>query len=112
MDKMQSIVVTSGTGSGKTECFMYPVINDIVEQNTTDAVQAIFLYPLNALMADQCDRLGELCDKFDGVKFAVYNGNTKERIVAGTPRKNGEHESQLRARNEIRQNPPQDICRR
>ena len=106
-DEMQSIVVTSGTGSGKTECFMYPVINDIVEQNTTDAVQAIFLYPLNALMADQCDRLGELCDKFDGVKFAVYNGNTKERIVAGTPRKNGEHESQLRARNEIRQNPPQ-----
>lgn len=106
-DEMQSIVVTSGTGSGKTECFMYPVINDIVEQNNPDAVQAIFLYPLNALMADQCDRLGELCDKFDGVKFAVYNGNTKERIVAGTPRKDGEHESQLRARNEIRNNPPQ-----
>ena len=105
--EMQSIVVTSGTGSGKTECFMYPVINDIVEQNNPDAVQAIFLYPLNALMADQCDRLGELCDKFDGVKFAVYNGNTKERIVSGTPRKAGEHESQLRARNEIRQTPPQ-----
>ena len=106
-DEIQSIVVTSGTGSGKTECFMYPVINDIVEQNNPDAVQAIFLYPLNALMADQCDRLGELCDKFDGVKFAVYNGNTKERIVAGTPRKVSEHESQLRARNEIRQTPPQ-----
>lgn len=106
-DEMQSIVVTSGTGSGKTECFMYPVINDIVEQNEVGAVQAIFLYPLNALMSDQCDRLGELCDKFDGVKFAVYNGNTKERIVAGTPRKAGEHASQLRARNEIRQTPPQ-----
>ena len=106
-DNIQSIVVTSGTGSGKTECFMYPVINDIVEQNTPGAVQAIFLYPLNALMADQCDRLGELCDKFNGVKFAVYNGNTKEHIVAGTPRRTGEHESQLRARNEIRQTPPQ-----
>lgn len=108
-DNMQSIVVTSGTGSGKTECFMYPVINDIVQQNTQGAVQAIFLYPLNALMADQCDRIGELCDKFrdKGLKFAVYNGNTKEHVIAGTPRRTGEHESQLRGRNEIRQTPPQ-----
>ena len=106
-NEIQSIVVTSGTGSGKTECFMYPVINDIVEQNNPDAVQAIFLYPLNALMADQCERLGELCDKFDGVKFAVYNGNTKEQITDKTPRKIGEHESQLRGRNEIRKTPPQ-----
>lgn len=102
----QSVVVTSGTGSGKTECFMYPVINDIVK-NKAEGVQAIFLYPLNALMADQCNRMGELCDKFDGVKFAVYNGNTKEHIGPKTPRKENEHESQLRGRNEIRQTPPQ-----
>lgn len=105
-NEKQSIVVTSGTGSGKTECFMYPVINDIVK-NKDEGVQAIFLYPLNALMADQCDRIGRLCDQFEGVKFAVYNGNTKEHIGKKTPRKDYEHESQLRGRNEIRETPPQ-----
>ena len=47
-----SIVVTSGTGSGKTECFMYPVLSDLYEQGHTNAIEAIFLYPLNALMED------------------------------------------------------------
>ena len=46
----KSIVVTSGTGSGKTECFMYPVLSDLYEQGHTNAIEAIFLYPLNALM--------------------------------------------------------------
>lgn len=75
----KSIVVTSGTGSGKTECFMYPVISDLYEQRQThqadNAVQAIFLYPLNALMEDQKQRLNNHCREA-GLRFAVYNGNT------------------------------------
>ena len=98
-----SIVVTSGTGSGKTECFLYPVINDIVRENDPNAVQAIFLYPLNALMADQCKRIKEMCDKFDGVKFAVYNGKTPE----DPPRNNNNNGSQLISRREIRNTSPQ-----
>ena len=39
----KSIVVTSGTGSGKTECFMYPVLSDLYEQGHTNAIEAIFL---------------------------------------------------------------------
>lgn len=70
-----SIVVTSGTGSGKTECFMYPVISDLYEQPKTNSVQAIFLYPLNALMEDQKKRLNEYCESL-GLKFAVYNSDT------------------------------------
>ena len=46
----KTIVVTSGTGSGKTECFMIPVLQDIARSNEKGCVQAIFLYPLNALM--------------------------------------------------------------
>lgn len=57
----KSIVVTSGTGSGKTECFMYPVLSDLYEQGRTNAIEAIFLYPLNALMEDQKKRLSEYC---------------------------------------------------
>ena len=77
LHEKNSIVVTSGTGSGKTECFMYPVISDLYEQGTTNAIQAIFLYPLNALMEDQKKRLNEYC-KPTGLKFAVYNGDTPE----------------------------------
>lgn len=73
----KSIVVTSGTGSGKTECFMYPVLSDLYEQGATNAIQAVFLYPLNALMEDQKNRLSEYCSKVN-LKFAVYNGDTPE----------------------------------
>ena len=73
----KSIVVTSGTGSGKTECFMYPVLSDLYEQGKTNAIEAIFLYPLNALMEDQKKRLSQYCEA-TGLHFAVYNGNTPE----------------------------------
>jgi len=58
----QSAVITSGTGSGKTECFVVPVLNDLVRQAQQQkqalvGVQALFLYPLNALINSQRDRL-------------------------------------------------------
>ena len=59
----RNIVVTTGTGSGKTECFMLPILNDLIEelQNGTieSGVRVIFLFPLNALVYDQIDRLRE-----------------------------------------------------
>ena len=78
----KSIVVTSGTGSGKTECFMYPVLSDLYEQGRTNAIEAIFLYPLNALMEDQKKRLSEYCEA-TGLHFAVYNGDTPEYRADG-----------------------------
>lgn len=72
-----SIVVTSGTGSGKTECFMYPVLDTICRHRQEGGIQAIFLYPLNALMEDQRNRLDRLCKKLD-LYYAVYNGSTPE----------------------------------
>ncbi len=81
LSENQSIVVTSGTGSGKTECFMYPVISDLYEQGATNTIQAIFLYPLNALMEDQKHRLSVYCSEA-GLRFAVYNGDTPEYHAA------------------------------
>lgn len=93
-----SIVVTSGTGSGKTECFMYPVISDLYEQEKSNAIQAIFLYPLNALMEDQKKRLNDYCKPM-GLKFSVYNGDTPQY------RENGSNETfsnEVATRDEIR----------
>lgn len=80
--KVKSIVVTTGTGSGKTECFMLPLIADLSRRRkekglNLHSIQAIFLYPLNALMEDQKERLQEYING-TGLTFAVYNGNLPE----------------------------------
>lgn len=57
------IVVTTGTGSGKTECFLLPVIADLIAESKnwgktrTRAMRTMILYPLNALAEDQMIRL-------------------------------------------------------
>lgn len=59
----KNIVVTTGTGSGKTECFLLPVIADLVTEsaewkdNRMRAIRTMILYPLNALAEDQMIRL-------------------------------------------------------
>lgn len=78
-----SICVTTGTGSGKTECFMLPLAKDLMDNQILGRVQALFLYPLNALMEDQKERLEELLEtveKVSGVHltYTVYNGDLPE----------------------------------
>ena len=54
----KSVVITTGTGSGKTECFMVPILDDLIaecgqKQESLVGVRALFLYPLNALINSQ-----------------------------------------------------------
>ena len=74
----KSFVVTTGTGSGKTECFMLPLVHDLKNQSQREVTEAIFLYPLNALMEDQKDRLEELLDGTD-LRYCVYHGDLPEK---------------------------------
>ena len=60
----RDLFVATGTGSGKTECFMWPMVSKLVlEQMHSPAtweirgVRAIMLYPMNALVSDQLGRL-------------------------------------------------------
>ena len=76
--KPMSICVTTGTGSGKTECFMMPLVHDLIQRNKSGEIQAIFLYPLNALMEDQKERLEQLLAGTN-LTYAVYNGDLPER---------------------------------
>ena len=76
--KPMSIVVTTGTGSGKTECFMMPLVYDLKQNAMPDEIQALFLYPLNALMEDQKERLEELLDGTN-LTYTVYNGDLPEK---------------------------------
>ncbi|WP_172330334.1 DEAD/DEAH box helicase [Mangrovicoccus sp. HB161399] len=78
----RSYMVTSGTGSGKTECFMVPMLNDLLNCAETGArhgVRGLILYPLNALIDSQRERLGAWIAPFHGrISYALYNGDTPE----------------------------------
>lgn len=58
------LFVATGTGSGKTECFMWPMVSKLVQEQVSSpstweirGVRAIMLYPMNALVSDQLGRL-------------------------------------------------------
>lgn len=105
----QSILVTSGTGSGKTECFMVPLLDDLAreaeaQREPLSGVRAIALYPLNALIASQQDRLGKWTRPFRGkIRYALYNGEMPEDDKDARERTIPE---QVLCRRSLRRNPP------
>jgi hypothetical protein len=101
----KSIAVTTGTGSGKTECFMLPVLQDLYDNCQNEpGVRAIFLYPLNALIGSQKKRMDAWVKALDGLTYAVYNGNTDEDSTANNRNK---YKPELISRKQIRETPPQ-----
>jgi len=63
-------LVTTGTGSGKTECFLLPILNYVIAQKEAgknNGMKALILYPMNALIDDQGERLAELANKVNQV---------------------------------------------
>ena len=86
IEASRSILVSSGTGSGKTECFLIPILNDLAVELAQrqgaplTGVRALFLYPLNALIKSQKDRLIAWSEPFKGgIRFCLYNGDTPDQ---------------------------------
>ncbi len=77
----RNTIVSSGTGSGKTESFLIPIIDHCL-RHSTPGVRGLLVYPMNALVNDQCDRLRRLLAG-TGVTFARYTGDTPEEAGAG-----------------------------
>lgn len=81
-DAVQSIragrdtVIVAGTGMGKTEAFLAPILEDSVE--SLGGPVALVLYPTKALARDQLGRFRRLADKL-GVRVMVYDGDTSQR---------------------------------
>lgn len=74
-------VVSTGTGSGKTNCFLIPVLNELLrekEQGTLGkGVRALFIYPMNALANDQMKNIREILMYYPDITFGAYNGGTE-----------------------------------
>ncbi len=73
-NKPKSTIVATGTGSGKTECFLYPILNHCYRHRGEHGIKAILIYPMNALATDQAGRLA---------KTIYDNPNLKGHVTAG-----------------------------
>jgi ATP-dependent helicase YprA (DUF1998 family) len=72
-------LVTTGTGSGKTEAFLYPILDHVLRarREGVRGLKALILYPMNALANDQAARLAKLLTTqraLAGVTAALYTG--------------------------------------
>ncbi len=92
----KTTLISTGTGSGKTECFLYPVVSRCLELKDEDAppgICAVLVYPMNALAEDQLGRLRALLAGTN-ISFGMYVGKTPEnesgvagiRLPAGASR--------------------------
>ena len=92
----KNIVVATGTGSGKTECFLLPILAHLhksakstpEDKVATPAIRSLVLYPMNALVADQLTRLREMLGNRElanhlhkkglnrNPRFGMYTGRT------------------------------------
>ncbi|MCD8232221.1 MAG: DEAD/DEAH box helicase [Clostridiales bacterium] len=59
-DDGRSTLVATGTGSGKTECFLYPILEYCYQHKGERGIKALIIYPMNALATDQSKRIAEL----------------------------------------------------
>ena len=111
LEKKHSVVVTSGTGSGKTECFMVPVLEDLYRELRDSGnqplvgVRALFLYPLNALINSQRERLDAWTRGFGtGIRYCLYNGNTEE-LHASVKSEQANKPNEVLSREKMREEP-------
>jgi DEAD/DEAH box helicase domain-containing protein len=99
----QHTLVTTGTGSGKTECFLYPILDHCWRNRAEPGVKAIILYPMNALATDQSRRLARMLfedDRLRGqVTAGLYVGGEGQHGVADA-------EHLVDKRDILRQSPP------
>lgn len=81
----ESTLVTTGTGSGKTECFLFPILDDCLRRREAGVkgIKAIVLYPMNALANDQAGRFArqvlETPQYADaGIRVGLYVGQERD----------------------------------
>ena len=112
----RNLVIATGTGSGKTECYLLPVLDHLLRECDVGTigepgVRALLLYPMNALANDQMKRIRDLLRPFPEITYGRFTGGTPEhrrqgeeehRAAAGTDPDPGE----LVSRQQMREAPP------
>lgn len=69
-----STLITTGTSSGKTECFLYPILDHCHRMADRPGIKVVILYPMNALATDQAKRMAEAIWSDDRLKGRIRAG--------------------------------------
>lgn len=112
----RNAVVATGTGSGKTEAFLLPILNHLAAERAAGrlgaGVRALILYPMNALANDQLKRLRRVLAPMPDITFGRYVGDTEdvtsraeERFRQENPEEPRVH-NELLSRQQMREQPP------
>ena len=70
----RSAIIAAGTGSGKTECFLYPILDHCLERAGQPGIKAILVYPMNALAMDQARRIAAIIHEAPALRGKVSAG--------------------------------------
>jgi ATP-dependent helicase YprA (DUF1998 family) len=82
----RSLIVATGTGSGKTECFLYPIVHHLLNDKELQkpGVRVLLIYPMNALANDQLYyRIAPLLGRYLGsekITFGRYTSQIKANV--------------------------------
>ncbi len=104
-DAGRSTVIATGTGSGKTECFLYPVLEHCRRQAGKPGVKAVVVYPMNALASDQARRIARIVHDTPSVRGRVTAGLFIGQ-AAGSPRDRMGPDAVITDRSAMRERPP------
>ena len=108
--EQKNVIISTGTGSGKTLSFLLPIIDYILKHPNEKGVKALFLYPMNALVNDQLKDLRKRLKNLPQITFGRYTGETKEKenqaIEDYNEKKIEILDNEKRSREEILKNPP------
>ncbi len=120
------VLVATGTGSGKTESFLYPIVDDLLRQrdrSVRSGLAAVLVYPMNALANDQLDRLrdvlggtgvtfgqwvGTTPDKESGVTVDKFEGTSRDAYLLARRKRREEAQAEDRAVRPLA--PPEECC--
>jgi ATP-dependent helicase YprA (DUF1998 family) len=117
VEQQRNLIVATGTGSGKTETFLLPIFQHLLQEEANGTLQqpgvrALLLYPMNALANDQLKRLRRVLEHYPAITFGRYTGETveKDREAEDRFREQSPHEpllpNELLGRNQMRAKPP------
>jgi DEAD/DEAH box helicase domain-containing protein len=103
-EKPLSTLVATGTGSGKTEAYLWPILDYCRQHSDKPGIKAILIYPMNALATDQARRVAAAITgnpALNGIRAGIYaDAEPRHASDVVTP------DSLITRRETLRLNPP------